>query len=126
MDLHCSEALMRKRKLSPREVERRQRQRDEAAAGSWGDMHEATRESGLGRSTISELIADEKIRSAKVGKRRLIHIPSLLDYIDSRATGPPAPGHEPPGPRPIPIGAGRPHNRADPDEHIARERSPPE
>jgi len=85
---------MRKRQsLSPREIERRQRQRDEAAVGPWADMHEAKRQSGLGRSTISELIAEEKIRSAKVGKRRLIHIPSLLDYIDSRATGPPAPGH---------------------------------
>jgi excisionase family DNA binding protein len=82
---------MRKRNsASPREMERRQRQRDEAA-GTWADMHEAKRQSGLGRSTISELIAEEKIRSAKVGKRRLIHIPSLLDYIDSRATGPLAP-----------------------------------
>ena len=84
---------MRHRKLkplSPREIERRQRQRVEAVAGPWVDMHEAKRQSGLGRSTISQLIADQKVRSSKVGKRRLIHIPSLLDYIDSRATGPPA------------------------------------
>ena len=94
---------MRKRQsLSPQEMERRQRQRDEAVAGvghvtgPWGDMHEARRQSGLGRSKISELIAQEKIRSAKVGKRRLIHIPSLLDYIDSRATGPPAPSYDGP------------------------------
>ena len=86
---------MRKRKLSPREIERRQQQREETVvAGPWGDMHEAKRQSGLGRSKISELIAEEKIRSAKVGRRRLIHIPSLLHYIDSRATGPPAPGHQ--------------------------------
>ena len=75
--------------LSPREIERRQRQRVEAVAGPWVDMHEAKRQSGLGRSTISQLIADQRVRSSKVGKRRLIHIPSLLDYIDSRATGPP-------------------------------------
>ena len=88
---------MRKRKLSPQEIERRQRQREETVvAGPWGDMHEAKRQSGLGRSTISELIAEGKIRSAKVGKRRLIHIPSLLYYIDSRATGPPAPNHNNP------------------------------
>jgi excisionase family DNA binding protein len=87
---------MRKRNpASPQEMERRQRQRDEAV-GSWGDMHAAQRESGLGRSSIYELIAEEKIRSAKVGKRRLIHIPSLLDYIDSRATGPPAPSYDGP------------------------------
>jgi excisionase family DNA binding protein len=87
---------MRKRNPgSPQEMERRQRQRDEAA-GSWGDMHTAQRKSGLGRSSIYELIAEEKIRSAKVGKRRLIHIPSLLYYIDSMATGPPAPGHNNP------------------------------
>jgi excisionase family DNA binding protein len=83
-------------------MERRQRQRDEAVAGvghvtgSWGDMHQAKRESGLGRSTISELIAQKKIRAAKIGRRRLIHIPSLLDYIDGKATGPPAPGHKGP------------------------------
>ena len=88
---------MRKRKLLSREVERRQQRREETVvAGPWCDMHEARRQSGLGRSKISELIAQEKIRSAKVGKRRLIHIPSLLDYIDSRATGPPAPGHRDP------------------------------
>jgi excisionase family DNA binding protein len=59
-------------------------------------MHEAKRQSGLGRSTISELIAKEKIRSAKVGRRRLVHLPSLLNFIDGRATGPPAPGHQSP------------------------------
>ena len=85
---------MRKRKLSPREIERSQQQT--VVAGPWGDMHEAKRQSGLGRSKIFELIAEEKIRSAKVGKRRLIHIPSLLYYIDSMATGPPAPGHNNP------------------------------
>jgi excisionase family DNA binding protein len=75
-------------------MERRQRQRENVVAGPWADMHVARCRSGLGRSTISELIAEEKIRSAKVGKRRLIHIPSLLDYIDSRATGPPAPSYD--------------------------------
>ena len=88
---------MRKRNsASPQEMQRHQSQQNEAVAGPWGDMHEAKRQSGLGKSKISELIAQEKIRSAKVGKRRLIHIPSLLDYIDSRATGPPAPGHQNP------------------------------
>jgi hypothetical protein len=87
---------MRKRHSpSPRESERRQRQRDEAA-GAWGDMHEAKRQSGLGRSTIAELIRQEKVRSAKIGRRRLVNLPSLLHYIDGRATGPPAPGHQDP------------------------------
>jgi excisionase family DNA binding protein len=80
---------MRKRKLlSPREMERHQSQRDEAVAGPWGDMHEAKRQSGLGRSTIAELIRQEKIRSSKIGKRRLIHLRSLLRYIDALAVGP--------------------------------------
>jgi excisionase family DNA binding protein len=79
---------MRKRKLSPREIERRQHQRDETVAGPWGDMHEAKRQSGLGRSTIAKLIAEKKIRSAKIGKRRLIDIPFFLGYIASKATGP--------------------------------------
>ena len=81
---------------SPQEMERRQKQRENAGAGPWADMHMARCRSGLGRSTISELIAEKKIRAAKIGRRRLIHIPSLLDYIDSKATGPPAPGHKGP------------------------------
>jgi hypothetical protein len=123
---------MRKRMLSPLEIKRRQLQREEAVAGvghvvgTWGDMHAAKLESGLGRSKICELIAEEKIRSAKIGKRRLVNIPSLLNYIDSRATGPLAPAPQGPGPRPILVGAGRPCNRADSDERIASERSPPE
>jgi hypothetical protein len=81
---------MRKRKLSPQEIERRQHQRDDAVAGPWGDMHEAKRKSGLGRSTIALLIKEKQIRSSKIRKRRLIDIPSLLDYIDAHAVGPPA------------------------------------
>jgi hypothetical protein len=73
---------------SPQEMERRQHQRVEAVLGPWADMHEAKRQSGLGRSTISQLIADQRVRSSKIGRRRLIHLPSLLAYIDSRATGP--------------------------------------
>ena len=88
---------MRHRKLkplSPRETERRQLQRDETVAGPWGDMHEARRRSGLGRSTIAELIRQQMIRSSKIGKRRLIYIPSLLSYIEARAVGPAAPTKE--------------------------------
>jgi hypothetical protein len=85
---------MRKRKLSPREIERRQHQRDETVAGPWGDMHEARRRSGLGRSTIAELIRQQMIRSSKIGKRRLIYIPSLLSYLEARAVGPAAPTKE--------------------------------
>ena len=87
---------MRKRKLVPRRTDKRDTKEFQAVPAVWGDFHEAKRISGLGRSTISELIAEEKIRSAKVGKRRLIHIPSLLDYIDSSATGPPAPSYDGP------------------------------
>jgi excisionase family DNA binding protein len=82
---------MRKRQLkllSQEEIERRQRQRENAVAGPWGDMHEAKRQSGLGRSTIAELIRQEKIRSSKIGKRRLIHLRSLLRYIEALAVGP--------------------------------------
>ena len=86
---------MRKRKLSPREIERRQQQREETVvAGPWGDMHEAKRQSGLGRSTIAELIRQQKIRSARVGRRRLVNLPSLLSYIEARAVGPAAPTKE--------------------------------
>jgi len=115
---------MHKRKLLPREIERSQQQT--VVAGPWGDMHEAKRQSGLGRSKIFELIAEEKIRSTKVGKRRLIHLASLQAFLDSQATGPPAPAHEGPGSRPIHIEAGRPNSRVDSDGNIARERSPPE
>ena len=95
--LSLSRPEMRKRKLpSPHEIERRQRQRDEAVvAGAWGDMHDAKCVSGLGRSTIADLIRREKIRSSKVGKRRLINIPSLLGYIEAHAVGPAAPTKEP-------------------------------
>jgi len=85
MSLHYLEAEMRKRKLSPP----KQLQPDSTVSdGAWGDMHRARRESGLGTSTIFKLIAEEKIRSAKIGKRRLINIPSLLNHIESQATGP--------------------------------------
>ena len=87
---------MRKRKLSPREIERRQQQREETVvAGPWGDMHEAKRQSGLGRSTIAELIRQQKIRSARVGRRRLVNLPSLLAFIDAVAVGPEAPTRDP-------------------------------
>jgi hypothetical protein len=76
---------MRKRKLSP---PKRLQPDATPGEGVWGDMHRAKRESGLGRSTIAKLIAEEKVRSAKIGKRRLIHIASLLGHIDSQATGP--------------------------------------
>jgi hypothetical protein len=80
---------MRKPKLPPREVERRQQRREETVvAGPWGDMHEAKRQSGLGRSTIAELIRQRRVKSAKVGKRRLVHLGSLLGYIDALAVGP--------------------------------------
>ena len=57
----------------------------------------------------------KKSAPAKIGKRRLINIPSLLAYIDSRATGrwrrrPKARGRV--GSL---VGAGRPCNRADSD-----------
>jgi excisionase family DNA binding protein len=86
---------MRKRKLSPREIERRQHQQDETVAGPWSDMHEARRQSGLGRSTIAELIRQRKIKSAKIGRRRLVNLPSLLAFIDAVAVGPEAPTRDP-------------------------------
>jgi excisionase family DNA binding protein len=92
---------MRKRKLKPlspreikrrqREIERRHRQLDKVVVATrWDDMHEAERVSGLGRSTLAELIRKKEIRSAKVGKRRLVDINFLLGYIEARAVGPAA------------------------------------
>jgi hypothetical protein len=91
---------MRKRKLkllSPEEIERRQRQRDQAIVAQWVDMNEAICQTSLGKSTVAELIRQEKIRSSKIGKRRLINLPSLLALIDALAVGPAAPsGHDTP------------------------------
>jgi hypothetical protein len=90
---------MHKRKLkplSPREIERRQCQRFETVvvAGPWGDVREAMLQSGLGRSTICELVRQQMIRSSKVGRRRLVNLPSLISYIEARAVGPAAPTKE--------------------------------
>jgi excisionase family DNA binding protein len=40
---------------------------------------------GLGRSTLFELIRQRKIKSAKIGFRRLILVDSLRDFIGKAA-----------------------------------------
>ena len=40
---------------------------------------------GLGRSTLFELIRQRKIKSAKIGSRRLILLESLRDFIGKAA-----------------------------------------
>ena len=83
---------MRKRKLTPPRTTGPDSQAATIIASpTWVDFHEAKRASGLGRSTLADLVRDEKIRSSKIGKRRLIHLGSLLQYIDSCALGPPVP-----------------------------------
>ena len=59
----------------------------EASQMIWGDMFAAEAASGLKHSTIYELANEEHIGTTKVGGRRLFHIPSLLAYLESRATG---------------------------------------
>jgi hypothetical protein len=85
---------MRKRKLVPRRTDKRDTKEFQAVPAVWGDFHEAKRLSGLGRSSITELVRLQKIRSSKFGKRRLINLPSLLSYIEARAVGPAAPTKE--------------------------------
>ena len=54
-------------------------------------IRQATAATGLSRSTLYQLIADELLLTKKVGRRRLINVPSLLalvgaDRIQHRAT----------------------------------------
>lgn len=44
---------------------------------------EACRISGLGRSFLYELMANDKLRSVKVGNRRLIHVDSLRALLNA-------------------------------------------
>ena len=45
-------------------------------------MKDATKESGLSRWTLYKLIRKGKIRTGKVGKKRLIYGESLKAYLD--------------------------------------------
>ena len=38
---------------------------------------------GLGRTTINELIKTERLRTIKVGRRRLVPVAALADFLDS-------------------------------------------
>ncbi len=46
-------------------------------------INDACRISGLGRSFIYELMADDKLKSVKVGNRRLIHVDSLRALLNA-------------------------------------------
>ena len=65
------------------------------ARREWLRIPEATRCFGIGRSSIYELIAEGKIKSASIRKRgnvrgiRLVSADSLSHYIESQAEQPP-------------------------------------
>ena len=42
---------------------------------------EACKASGIGRSKLYELMGDNRLKTVKVDKRRLIVVPSLLDLL---------------------------------------------
>ena len=44
---------------------------------------EASQATGLGRSSIYELIHDGKLKSVKSGKRRLVVVESIKSYVAS-------------------------------------------
>ncbi|MDE2111483.1 MAG: helix-turn-helix domain-containing protein [Alphaproteobacteria bacterium] len=47
-------------------------------------VKEACRASGLGRTKLYELFDDDRIKSFTVGRRRLVHVPSLLKFLKFR------------------------------------------
>lgn len=49
-------------------------------------INDAARVSGLGRTTIYELIKERKLKSVKVGGRRLVPMAALRELIDNSAT----------------------------------------
>jgi excisionase family DNA binding protein len=56
----------------------------------WAKPSIAGKPFNLGRTSIYELIAEGKIKSAKVGKARLVSVASLRAYIEGLADNPPA------------------------------------
>lgn len=46
-------------------------------------IKQATQLTGLGRTTLHQLIAENKITSTKVGAKRLIHVESLRRLLDA-------------------------------------------
>jgi hypothetical protein len=46
----------------------------------WVSVDEASQVAGEGRTRIYELIALGKLRTKKAGRRRLVSVPSLLEY----------------------------------------------
>jgi excisionase family DNA binding protein len=52
------------------------------------DIPEACRLTGLGRSKLYELLSTGEIRSITVGRRRLIPVAALRDWLDRLETGP--------------------------------------
>lgn len=44
---------------------------------------EAQRLSGLGKTTLYALLAEEKITSIRVGTKRLIHVDSLRRFLEA-------------------------------------------
>jgi len=55
------------------------------------DIPEACRLTGLGRSKLYELLSAGEIPSVKVGKRRVVPVASLRQWL-AKLANPPAPG----------------------------------
>jgi len=55
------------------------------------DIAEACRLTGLGRSKLYQLMSAGEIPSVKIGKRRVVPVDSLRQWL-ARLAGPPAPG----------------------------------
>ena len=51
----------------------------------WFSYAEATEHTGLGRTTLTQLVTTGELRAAKVGKRVLISRDSLDSYLESQS-----------------------------------------
>jgi excisionase family DNA binding protein len=56
----------------------------------WAKPATAAKIFGLGRTTLYSLISEKRVKSAKVGKARLVSVASLRAYIEGLADSPPA------------------------------------
>ncbi|OYU01091.1 MAG: excisionase [Sphingomonadaceae bacterium PASS1] len=48
-------------------------------------VNETMRALGLGRTTVNAMIADKRLESIKLGRRRLVKVKSILRLIDDKA-----------------------------------------
>lgn len=48
-------------------------------------VNETMRTLGLGRTTVNAMIADKRLESVKLGRRRLVKVESIRRLIDAQA-----------------------------------------